>query len=1300
MQPGIFKKQLPAVLIGLSILAAPLRSVQATQPDLGGTTPVTPPTAIASPVSDFGVVETPTGISGRVSGFGGGLGRTGSSAYADWPTANIGGAELPAHFVTLLVTQGGAVQVLIDAIQSEPYASIIRPYPRQHAPDLPGALPIARATVDMPIKLPEAPVFVQSEGQAGSKHIASIALSPVFSQSGEVRLATSISYRVNGVSYLFSDSANPTDAEQSNLANLATFGAESPASSPSGSGLARAVAQDASFACTNNLPQPMQPFLASVSNVPMRANIWRISVSNPGIQRLDIGSLPAAPGGNSALYQVWRGGHQVPLDISGGQMRFYAPVAGDRFNTTSTYWLVVDNGAGLRMAASGTVPAPSPRTTAYELGAWRETKLYYPKYAGAAGDHWYSANVVAPSDPSIRDYPFTIANVLPAVGPTTVSVDAVRQNIHTYSVSVFVGLSIATFTGSGLGNWTMPDAALTSTSSAGTIHVNNPPVAGEIEQLLVQRVRWSRLVNLSFFATSPGVRLHTLAGASSYRLANLPTGSSVYDVTDPASPTVVSMVGADFQSPGDRDYFVMIPSTVAFPTVAKYGNWEDLATPRAGNAVYIAHASLLGPVEPLRKLRQDQGYKPQIVPVDRLYDWYGTGDLDAESIRNFLRYAYATWSVKPIAVTLVGDSSYDPLNRLTRDFDWNTGLYDVDYVNSTYVPTYLANVDSEVGEADCDTCFVRWSCDAIYDLGNGSIDYDALPDAYIGRLSAINTTQLTTVVGKIISYESSFDNGAWRTQQRYFADNLDLTPDSAGDFAAANEQIIQRQPAGTQIGRLNYVIPPSATDGGALAARVFQSQVSPLLSQGQGIAVYSGHGNWPVWADPVLYNIDNPDTINNNGRMPFMLEFTCATSWIDRPMPNGASLDEKFHRNANSAMAVWGSSGWDNIQDHNRLAFGLFGKLWANTTADQSQPIGALVNAAYIGAQAAIKGDSMNTYILLGDPLTKLRVNRPHATPGNIAMGTIAGHADASPGNNDAQGRSAGFRSPTRVAVSPDGVVSYVSDTGNHTVRKINLTTGVVTTLAGMAGTPGAQNGLIGTSQLNNPAGLAVSPDGQYVYVADTGNNAIRRVDVKTTEVTTIASGLSGPSGLAASWDGVAVYFTEPLAHRLRRVLVDSNEIQDVASGGLLNAPDGVSIPGNGTFALVADTAGNAILKIDLTASPFVVSTVIASSKGLNQPHGVALTADGRYAYVADTGNQVIRRINVAANQMATVSGLVGATGRADGQGADARYNFPVDVTVNLSQDRIVVGDSSNNLVRYANIQASKNGLYLPVVKR
>ncbi|MDG1409691.1 MAG: hypothetical protein P8Q52_03015, partial [Acidimicrobiales bacterium] len=137
-------------------------------------------------------------------------------------------------------------------------------------------------------------------------------------------------------------------------------------------------------------------------------------------------------------------------------------------------------------------------------------------------------------------------------------------------------------------------------------------------------------------------------------------------------------------------------------------------------------------------------------------------------------------------------------------------------------------------------------------------------------------------------------------------------------------------------------------------------------------------------------------------------------------------------------------------------------------------------------------------------------------------VGTVTTFAGGAQGSADGTGADARFNYPKGVAVDGDGNL-YVADSNNHTVRKITLA-GEVTTLAGTAGSSGSVDGTGADARFNYPHEVAVDGDGN-LYVADTSNHTIRKI-TPAGVVTTLA-GTAGSSG-SADGTGADARFTSP----------------------------------------------------------------------------------------------------------------------------------------------------------------------------
>jgi len=254
---------------------------------------------------------------------------------------------------------------------------------------------------------------------------------------------------------------------------------------------------------------------------------------------------------------------------------------------------------------------------------------------------------------------------------------------------------------------------------------------------------------------------------------------------------------------------------------------------------------------------------------------------------------------------------------------------------------------------------------------------------------------------------------------------------------------------------------------------------------------------------------------------------------------------------------------------------------------------------------------------------------------------TLAGNAGSS-GSTNATGSAARFSAPFAVAVDTAGNI-YVADTDNDTIRKVTPE-GVVTTLAGQAGSAGSKDATGSAARFYKPSGVAVDGAGN-VYVADTINNTIRKV-TPAGVVTTLA-GKAGVSG-TNNGTGNAARFNNPFG-----VAVDS-----------------------ATNVYVADTYNFMIRKITPAG---VVTTLVGPAALLFSPSGVAVDS-ATNVYVADYGNHIIRKV-APAGVVTTLAGWAGSSGSEDGTGTAARFYYPSSVAVD-SATNVYVADTYNYTIR------------------
>jgi len=314
----------------------------------------------------------------------------------------------------------------------------------------------------------------------------------------------------------------------------------------------------------------------------------------------------------------------------------------------------------------------------------------------------------------------------------------------------------------------------------------------------------------------------------------------------------------------------------------------------------------------------------------------------------------------------------------------------------------------------------------------------------------------------------------------------------------------------------------------------------------------------------------------------------------------------------------------------------------------------------------------------------------------NWTVTTLAG-LGGNHGSIEGSGSDSRFNGPSSVAVDNAGNV-YVADQINHTVRKVT-SQGVVTTLAGLAGYGGSQNGTGSVARFNDPDGVAVDGAGN-VYVGEYFNGAIRKV-TPAGVVTTLATGLGSPYGVAVD-SATNLYVADSEGSTIRKVTRFGSVTTWAGSAGLsgnadglggaarFNQPSGLAVD-SATNVYVADRWNHTIRKV----TPGRVVTTIAGVAGssgsidgignaarFNLPSGIAADSAGNL-YVADAYNNAIRKLTPSGADwvVTTLGGMPGFYGTADGTGSAARFSNPNGVAVD-SAGNIYVADFYFSTIR------------------
>lgn len=332
------------------------------------------------------------------------------------------------------------------------------------------------------------------------------------------------------------------------------------------------------------------------------------------------------------------------------------------------------------------------------------------------------------------------------------------------------------------------------------------------------------------------------------------------------------------------------------------------------------------------------------------------------------------------------------------------------------------------------------------------------------------------------------------------------------------------------------------------------------------------------------------------------------------------------------------------------------------------------------GTMSQVAGSGTGGFSGDGGPATSAQLSQPYAltldAAGNLyitdtgnnrirkintsgAISTMAGAGLSSPPNNNGPALQANLDKPVGIARDASGNF-YVSEMMSHTIRKIS-STGIITAFAGTGTAAFAgDGGPADSAKLSSPHAIVSDALGN-LWIADTGNNRIRKIGANDTIATVAGTGTSSFAG-----DG------------------------GPAMGAQFNKPSGMAIDKNGSLH-IADAANHRIRKITQAGT---VSTVAGSgvqgmagdggsavAAALNQPSSIVFDTTGNL-FIADAGNNRIRKVDT--NGIITTVAGTGAAGYAGdgGPALSAKLNFPAGIAVDKAGN-MFIADTYNNRVRY-----------------
>jgi hypothetical protein len=676
-------------------------------------------------------------------------------------------------------------------------------------------------------------------------------------------------------------------------------------------------------------------------------NAIKLFVKDIGWYRVSQPQLISAgldPSADPRKFQLYANGKQQAILVTGQDdgsfdpqdtVEFYGAGLDTPYSDQQVYWLLAASKAGKRIKNSSTSGQPSGIISFAQTVQRKDRTIYFAALNNGDAENFFGALVnTSPLDQTVQITNLDVSASSEAL--LEISLQGVTDipdssQDHTVAVSINGNaLNPIVFDGQELmkQQFQIPHSWLAEGQNTVTLTAQGG--AQDVSLVESIRITYSHTYNAdadSLICTAPGKNEIKIGGFTQSQIR-------IFDITKPNSIREISgtviqegttyAIVASLKKGGERTLLALAENKIAAPARLKINNpssWNDERN--AADAMYITHNDFTTAVTSLQQFRQSQGISVTLIDVEDIYDEFNFGVPDPSAIKTFLSTASTKWSSPPHSVLFAGDASFDPRNYL--------GFGDFDFV-----PT--GTVATSTGETASDD----WLVDFNDDLH---------PDMAVGRIPSRTLQEASAMINKIMLYEQTPPVGSWDQQVMMVADNNDVV-----DFESASSELAS-------------VIPPNIAVTNVFLGQsdpsTARSQILNGLENGQLIVHYLGHGSVEVWAEEDLLTSPDAEAFTNGLRLPMVIALNCLNGYFHDVFTN--SLAEAFLRNSNGgAVAVWASSGFTETSRQTSMDRAFLQWLF---NPDEPLTVG---EAIFRAKQIAMEGDVSRTWILFGDPLSRI----------------------------------------------------------------------------------------------------------------------------------------------------------------------------------------------------------------------------------------------------------------------------------------------------------------------------------------
>lgn len=469
--------------------------------------------------------------------------------------------------------------------------------------------------------------------------------------------------------------------------------------------------------------------------------------------------------------------------------------------------------------------------------------------------------------------------------------------------------------------------------------------------------------NFLLFFSDPnsGVVEYQLGGFSSSNI-------KVYDVSDYSNIKLVTPKpgwpsGSEFRFQSAElntvrtKYIAVGNDTYKSPVnTAEVANSNIRGETTGAKFIIITHQNFIEAANRLKTYRETQAVPTLstiVTDVNNIYNEFSCGVMDVSAIRDYIKYAYENWQIKPEYVLMFGKGTYDYRN--------------IEGYNDNFVPTWQT-VESIILIFGGDS----FSSDDFFAQING-VDFRV--DLAIGRLPVSSVAEAENVIDKIIHYETGIENGNWQNLITLVADD---GIGSGGDYEGTRHTLPTEQIAEIELpgyfdkNKIYAAAFPEVITGQGRRKPAVNQAIIEAINNGTLFVNYIGHGSPELWAHEYIFEKSVALPLMQNDEYFFMCAATCDFGYFDIPNFQSSTEAMIFLQNRGAIAGISSSrlvTSGENHDLNNRIIRNIF----TQTRDTLNLPV-TLGRAVYNSKQTNFPTVNDRKYFLFGDPTLRLRI--------------------------------------------------------------------------------------------------------------------------------------------------------------------------------------------------------------------------------------------------------------------------------------------------------------------------------------